>query len=108
MTNRNGELIPKEKRRELRPSTRVPLKPDSRKRRATYNRAAAILITIATGAVLLSPAAHALDMPASKPKWMIDETKWMTLGVGFRGTGLWVENRGAGDFRNDFSIDNAR
>ncbi len=28
--------------------------------------------------------------------------------MGFRGSGVWVENRGTDTFRSDFSIDNAR
>ena len=51
---------------------------------------------------------HAADddfKSISKPKWAIDDTKWMTLGVGFRGSGVWAESR---NYRNDFSIDNAR
>jgi hypothetical protein len=50
---------------------------------------------------------HAADdfKSISKPKWAIDDTKWMTIGVGFRGSGVWAESR---NYRNDFSIDNAR
>ena len=33
----------------------------------------------------------------SGPKFKIDETKWMSVGMGFRGSGVWVENRGTGN-----------
>lgn len=60
--------------------------------------------------LFLSSWAQAAEVTLPKgPKYAIDETKWVTLGIGFRGTGLWVENPATGNLRSgDFSIDNAR
>ena len=59
--------------------------------------------------MFLLPVAKATDLQLPKgPKYAIDDTKWMTIGMGFRGSGVWVENRPTDTFRSDFSIDNAR
>jgi hypothetical protein len=59
--------------------------------------------------VCLSPVASTADFKVpSGSKYAIDDIKWMTIGMGFRGSGVWVENRGTDTFKSDFSIDNAR
>ena len=59
--------------------------------------------------MFLLPVAKATDLQLPKgPKYAIDDTKWMTIGMGFRGSGVWVENRPTDTFRSNFSIDNAR
>ena len=61
------------------------------------------------GFLSLSAAVGAADFKLpSGPKWALDETRWVTAGVGFRGGGVWLENRGTGNYSTDFSIDNAR
>lgn len=76
-----------------------------RKKRQNFFAQVALLAVLVVGFLPLSPEANAIDLMPSKPKWAIDETKWVTVGMGFRGSGIWAENR---DYRNDFSIDNAR
>ena len=69
----------------------------------------AALVSI-TDFLFLSSLVQAAEVTLPKgPKYAIDETRWVTLGMGFRGTGLWVENPATGNLRSgDFSIDNAR
>src|SRR5687768_3158947 len=94
---------------ELMPAGNAFQENDRGKRRGSFFSRLAMLVALMVGFISLSPQARAVDdKPLSKPKWAIDDTRWMTLGMGFRGTGLWVENRATGNFRNDFSIDNAR
>jgi len=58
------------------------------------------------GFLSLSSAVGATDVKLpSGPKFALDETRWVTLGMGFRGGGVWAESR---NYQNDFSIDNAR
>ena len=67
------------------------------------------LPALVISAMFLLPVAKATDLQLPKgPKYAIDDTKWMTIGMGFRGSGVWVENRPTDTFRSDFSIDNAR
>ena len=69
----------------------------------------AFLAALMIACLSSSPEASAEDFRLpSGPKYKIDETKWMTVGMGFRGSGVWVENRPTDTFRSDFSIDNAR
>jgi len=42
------------------------------------------------------------------PKYTIDDTRWMTVGMGFRGSGRWAENKATDRFDERFIIDNAR
>ncbi len=72
---------------------------------------AAMLAALATSFVAFPSEALALNglgHPEMRPRWTIDDTKWFTLGAGFRGSGVWVENKDTGNFRDNFSIDNAR
>ena len=68
------------------------------------------ILALIMDSLFLSSLAQAAEVTLPKgPKYAIDETKWVTLGMGFRGTGLWVENPATGNLRSgDFSIDNAR
>lgn len=79
-----------------------------RKSRRANHGAAATLLAAVLAFASCAAGAQFLEKPISKPKWAIDETRWVTLGVGFRGSGVWAENHATGNFRNDFSIDNAR
>lgn len=64
---------------------------------------------LALSFLFLLPEAFAMNGHiADGPKWIIDDTKWFTLGIGFRGSGVWVENKDTGNFQTSFSIDNAR
>lgn len=42
----------------------------------------------------------------------LDQNRWLTLGAGYRGTGLWTENQAGGNqtdnYTNQYSNDNAR
>ncbi len=72
-------------------------------------RAVSIMIPLVLSFLSLLPEALAMNgQIADGPKWIIDDTKWFTLGIGFRGSGVWVENRSTDNFRTSFSIDNAR
>lgn len=42
-----------------------------------------------------------------KLRMELDEYRWLTLGAGYRGSGLWVENNN-GNYRDRYSNDNAR
>lgn len=71
----------------------------------------AMLAALATSFVAFPSEALALNglgHPEMRPRWAIDDTKWFTLGAGFRGSGVWVENKDTGNFQDNFSIDNAR
>ena len=72
-----------------------------------FARVALLAAALIVGFSSLLTGVHAAEdfKSISKPKWVIDETKWMTLGVGFRGSGSWAESR---NYQNDFGIDNAR
>lgn len=37
----------------------------------------------------------------------LDDYRWLTIGAGYRGSGLWVQNQ-AGNYRDRYSNDNAR
>jgi hypothetical protein len=110
MRQTNGAVTSAQTGRRWAPSVRVSIKADSGKCASSNNPAVTILLIIAMNFILFSSPARALEEGklGERPKWMIDETKWATLGVGFRGSGVWVENRGTGNFQNYFSIDNAR
>ncbi|SCY62755.1 hypothetical protein SAMN05216308_1351, partial [Nitrosospira sp. Nsp13] len=42
------------------------------------------------GFLSLSSAVGASDFKLpSGPKWALDETRWFTAGIGFRGSGIW-------------------
>ena len=72
-------------------------------------RAVSIMIPLVLSFLSLLPEALAMNgQIADGPKWIIDDTKWFTLGIGFRGSGVWVENRSTDNFRTSFSINNAR
>ncbi|MDV6343770.1 hypothetical protein [Nitrosomonas sp. Is37] len=64
--------------------------------------------------IFLLPSLEAYSMDVSlKPisdrlKVQADETKWISLGAGLRGTGAWIENQSSGNLNGDFRIDNAR
>lgn len=82
------------------------------KRRNFFVRAASLTVLIA-GYWFLSSVAGATDFSSavnlpSGPKYTIDDTKWVTVGMGFRGSGRWVENKAADRFDGGFLIDNAR
>ena len=84
-----------------------------RKQRKFFILARGVLLAalvLIMNSLFLSSLVQAAEVTLPKgPKYAIDETKWVTLGIGFRGTGLWVENPAAGNLRSgDFSIDNAR
>ena len=71
----------------------------------------AILLALATSFLPLAPQAFAMNglgHPVITPKWAIDDTRGFTLGAGFRGSGVWMENPSADNFKTLFSIDNAR
>lgn len=88
------------------------------KQRANFFAQIVLLTALVAAFLSSSPEARAMagekveDAPPikteNKPKWAIDETRWMTVGMGFRGSGIWTENRATDSYRNDFSIDNAR
>jgi len=81
----------------------------NRKVRNFYIRAARL--ALAAGVLSFLPEAFAMNglgHPEIKPKWAIDDSRWITLGAGFRGSGVWVENPSADNSRTLFSIDNAR
>lgn len=105
MANYNDEWVPERNE----PAQLANIQPvvGFRKDVATNNGFAMLLAAVLAFASCTA-GAQFLENPISKPKWAIDETKWVTLGIGFRGGGVWAENRGTGNFRNDFSIDNAR
>lgn len=88
-----------------RPSRQI----DFGKRSEGFLAQAVLLVAaLIVGFSSLTTQVHAADEDfkvISKPKWAIDDTKWMTIGMGFRGSGVWAEAR---NYRNDFSIDNAR
>jgi hypothetical protein len=69
---------------------------------------ARMLVLAAVMAASLSQVYAADFKSLARPKWTIDDTRWITIGAGFRGSGIWAENRAADNFRNTFSIDNAR
>lgn len=59
-----------------------------------------------------SPDIYPMDMSvkpiSEKLRIQTDETRWICLGAGFRGTGLWTENQESGNLKGDFAIDNVR
>src|SRR5690242_20018117 len=66
-------------------------------------------LTLIAGYLFLAPLACAADFTVpSGPKYAIDDTQWVTVGMGFRGSGRWVENKPADRFDERFIIDNAR
>lgn len=69
----------------------------------------AMLISIS---LMNSPDIYPMDMSvkpiSEKLRIQTDETRWISLGAGFRGTGLWVENQEFGNLKGDFVIDSAR
>ncbi|CAE6509752.1 Short chain amide porin [Nitrosomonas nitrosa] len=71
---------------------------------------AAVLASILL--LLSSSYAYSVDVSvkpiSDRLKVQADETRWISLGAGFRGTGLWAENQRSGNLNGDFSIDNAR
>ncbi|GJL71827.1 MAG: hypothetical protein NMNS01_10260 [Nitrosomonas sp.] len=38
----------------------------------------------------------------------LDENRWLSLGAGYRGSGVWIENQGGGNYTSEYSNDNAR
>lgn len=57
--------------------------------------------------------ANALDLSmkpiSDKLKFQADENKWIKIGAGYRGTGIWTENIGTGNINEGrYSNDNAR
>src|SRR4051794_12688046 len=72
----------------------------------TFVRLVSVLL-LSVGGSFSGYANADLELPKG-PKYAIDDTRWVSLGMGFRGSGVWVENRGTDSYRSDFSIDNAR
>ncbi len=80
----------------------------------------ALTLALATGVTTLSPTdAHAdgwvshlgdlkVGNQGNKLKFSLDDTKWVTIGAGFRGSGIWADQPSGGGFKDNFSIDNAR
>lgn len=69
----------------------------------------AMLISIS---LMSSPDIYTMDMSvkpiSEKLRIQTDETRWISLGADFRGTGLWVENQESGNLNGDLVVDNAR
>jgi hypothetical protein len=89
-----------------RPAVKFDL---NKKARHLYANAAKLALV--AGFLSLMPEAFALNgigHPTITPKWALDDTRGLTLGAGFRGSGVWVENPSADNFKTLFSIDNAR
>lgn len=58
---------------------------------------------------LMLPTLHAEEVKLpSGLKYVIDDERWVTLGMGFRGSGRGVGNKATGHFDERFIIDNAR
>ena len=109
MTDRRSLRKPmKEHRRSADSSIRQPGMSKEKNRSPVR---ALILASLVTGMLAAASEVHALNglgHANTKPRWTIDETKWFTLGAGFRGSGVWAENPETGNFHNTFRIDNAR
>jgi hypothetical protein len=77
---------------------------------------AMLLTALVVGYLPLSPMASATGMKVfamdvkvpSGPKFSLDEDRWISLGMGYRGTGQWLENPGNGNYFQGYSTDNAR
>ena len=68
-----------------------------------------LLGLLVIGFLSLSSAVGATDFKLpSGPKWALDETRWFTAGIGFRGSGIWAQNKATDSYNDSFSIDNAR
>lgn len=79
-----------------------------------------LTLALATGVTTLTPTdAHAdgwvshigdvkIGNQGNKLKFSLDDTKWITIGAGFRGSGIWQERAGNSGYKESFSIDNAR
>jgi hypothetical protein len=96
----------------LRSAESASQKNNSGKQRENFNFNLVGLISVAAlsvGCIFLSAWANAADLQLPRgPKYSVDDTKWMTIGMGFRGSGVWMENSPTHTFRDGFSIDNAR
>lgn len=67
------------------------------------------LSTLVAGLNLMLPAVHAEEVKLpGRPKYAIDDERWVTLGMGFRGSGRWAGNKAADRVDERFIIDNAR
>ncbi|MEQ1777873.1 MAG: hypothetical protein ABL863_04970 [Nitrosomonas sp.] len=72
------------------------------------------LIALFMGTLFLSASqATAIDLSvkpiSNKLRVQTSETRWISLGAGYRGTGLWTENQNSGNFHGGtYSNDNAR
>jgi len=71
-----------------------------------------LAITLMGMSLVASSVGFAMDVSvkpiSEKLRIQSDETKWISLGAGIRGTGLWVENQRTGNLKGDFVVDNAR
>src|SRR5690242_7882026 len=81
----------------------------SRSGKKEYRVRLAALSALMAGLNLMLPAVHAEEIKLpSGPKYAINDERWVTLGMGFRGSGRWAENKATNRFDERFIIDNAR
>ncbi|WP_242447164.1 hypothetical protein [Nitrosomonas supralitoralis] len=72
-----------------------------------------LLLMLISALVLFASNAHSMAGAVAPIKKMLkvqtDEYRWISLGAGYRGTGLWTENANSGNLNNGiYSNDNAR
>ncbi len=69
----------------------------------------ALLVILIASCLFLSPVVNAMDVKMPRgPKLSIDDTRWVSLGMGYKGSVVWTENPANGNYRTTYSNDFAR